>query len=233
LPQASSVQFANGVLTGRKPAVSGGAHAQVAVVLASENGAPVLVFAELAGVERSDITTYDNSRCAADLVFAGTPATVLARGDESISSARNVLAAQAVITAHEQTGGSEALMETARDYANTRRAFGQVIGSFQSVKHRIAELYALVELARAGALHAATRDGESDFLLAAAAARIQATETYDAASRDTVQVHGGIGVTWESGLHLHLRRTRTLANEQGNMLFWEDTLVDELEGAAA
>ncbi|HMO69645.1 MAG TPA: acyl-CoA dehydrogenase family protein, partial [Novosphingobium sp.] len=107
------------------------------------------------------------------------------------------------------------------------------IGAFQSVKHRIAELYVLVELARAAAIHAAACDGTPGFLAAAAAARIQATEAYDTAARDAVQVHGGIGVTWEAGLHLHTRRARTLAIEQGNLLFWEDLLVSELEGQAA
>lgn len=233
VPGRSALAFAGGALTGTKPAVSGGLHADVAVVLASEDGVPVLAVAALEGVARKALMTFDNSRCAADLTFSATPATELARGDAALAAAHLVLALQGVVTAHEQTGGAEALMEKARDYALTRRAFGQPIGAFQSVKHRIAELYGAVELARAAALHAATRDGRADFLLAAAAARIQATEAYDTAARDTVQVHGGIGVTWESGLHLHMRRARTLANEQGNMLFWEDVLVDQLEGAAA
>ena len=120
------------------------------------------------------------------------------------------------MTAHEQTGGAEALMETARDYALTRRAFGQVIGAFQSVKHRIAELYGFIELARANCIHAASREGEVDFITAAAAARLSATEAYDTAARDGIQIHGGIGVTWEIGLHLHMRRARSLAIEQGN-----------------
>ena len=124
-------------------------------------------------------------------------------------------------------------MLTARDYANTRRAFGQPIGAFQSVKHRIAELYGLVEVARANCLHAASSEGSAEFLTAAAAARLSATEAYDAAARDGVQIHGGIGVTWESGLHLHVRRTRSLAIELGNVFFWEDLLVDELTGASA
>src|SRR3546814_14623367 len=87
------------------------------------------------------------------------------------------------------------MLTTARDYALTRRAFGQPIGAFQSVKHRIAEDYVLVELARANAIHAASRSGESDFGLYAAAARISATEAYDGVSSDAVQVPGGIGVT--------------------------------------
>ena len=233
LPAKSAVSFAGGKLTGSKPAVSGGANAQVAVVLASDAGTPVLVVAALDGVAARLFDTFDNSRCTAELTFAATPATEIARGDAALAAARHVLALQSVVTAHEQTGGAEALMERARDYANTRRAFGQVIGAFQSVKHRIAELYALVELARAGALHAATREGQPDFLRAAAAARIQATDSYDTAARDTIQVHGGIGATWEAGIHLHMRRARTLANEQGNLLFWEDVLVDELERDAA
>jgi acyl-CoA dehydrogenase len=125
------------------------------------------------------------------------------------------------------------MMEIARDYAVTRKAFGQPIGAFQSIKHRIAELYGLVELARANAIHAAAREGQSDFITAAAAARLSATEAYDTAARDCVQIHGGIGVTWELGLHLHTRRARSLAIEQGNMLFWEDILVDQLTGETA
>ena len=124
-------------------------------------------------------------------------------------------------------------MEIARDYALTRRAFGQVIGAFQSVKHRIAELYGLVELARANCIHAASREGAPDFIVAAASARLSATEAYDTAARDGIQIHGGIGVTWEAGLHLHMRRARSLAIEQGNGLFWEDILVDCLTGEAA
>lgn len=229
----SNLTYANGTLSGTKPSVSGALHADVAVVLADDAGTPVLAVAALAGVARTAFNSFDNSRCAADLAFAGTPATEIARGQAALDAALQILALQSVVTAHEQTGGAEALLERARDYANTRRAFGQVIGAFQSVKHRIAEMYGLVELARAGALHAATREGQPDFIKAAAAARIQATEAYDTCARDCVQVHGGIGVTWEAGLHLHMRRSRSLAIEQGNMFFWEDVLVDCLEGEAA
>ena len=232
VPTSPAVTFANGLLNGVKPSVSGGSQAHLAIVLASQAGTPVLVAADLADVERQVFHTFDNSRCTANLVFGDTPATLLTSDDAALQAALTILALQSVVTAHEQTGGAEALMEQARDYANTRRAFGQPIGAFQSVKHRIAELYGLVELARANALQAAASEGQPHFLKAAAAARIQATEAYDTAARDCVQVHGGIGVTWEGGLHLHMRRSRTLAVEQGNMLFWEDVLVDQLTGEA-
>jgi acyl-CoA dehydrogenase len=233
VPASAAVTFAGGKLNGIKPSVCAGLKADVAVVLASEAGKPVLVAADLAEAQRQAFNTFDNTRCTANLVFRDTPAVVLASGKKALDAALHILALQAVVTAHEQTGGAEALMEQARDYANTRRAFGSLIGAFQSVKHRIAELYGLVELARAAALHAASRAGHADFLKAAAAARIQATEAYDTAARDCVQIHGGIGVTWEGGLHLHMRRARTLAVEQGNMLFWEDVLVDQLTGESA
>jgi acyl-CoA dehydrogenase len=230
VPTKSVVNFSDGKLTGTKPSVAAAAHADIAIVLASDNGKPVLVAADVSGLSPKAFNTFDNSRCVADLVFNSTPASLLASGQAALNAALNILALQSVVTAHEQTGGAESLMFRARDYANTRRAFGQVIGSFQSVKHRIAEMYGLVEIARANAIHAAARESHSDFLKAAAAARLAASDAYDIAARDTVQVHGGIGVTWEAGLHLHMRRARTLANEQGNGLFWEDVLVDELTG---
>ena len=233
LPAQSAVSFADGKLSGTKPAVIGGLKADLAVVLASANGAPVLVLADLSGVTRTAIPSFDNTRLYADLTFADTPATLLAEGAAALALARDVLARMAVVTAHEQVGGAEVLLTIARDYALTRKAFGQQIGAFQSIKHRIAELYGLVEVARANCIHAAASQSNADFLIAAADARLSATEAYDTAARDCVQIHGGIGVTWEQGLHLHMRRARTLAIEQGNLLFWEDLLVDQLAGAAA
>ena len=233
LPKQPQLVFADDRIDGMATGVSGGLVADIAIALVQGPDGPALVVASLADVERQAIESFDNSRCVANLRFAAAPADVLGDGEEAHAAALHILALQAVITAHEQTGGAEALMETARDYAVTRRAFGQVIGSFQSVKHRIAELYAQVELAQANCIHAASREGKDDFITAAAAARLSATEAYDTAARDCIQIHGGIGVTWEAGLHLHMRRARSLTIEQGNSLFWEDILVDRLTGEAA
>jgi len=233
LPQHPPVAFDDERLDGTAIGVTGGLAADIAVVFAERNGTPVLALAELGSAERVAVPSFDNSRCVAELRFDGTAAETLLTGDAARDAALHILALQAVITAHEQTGGAEALMETARDYAVTRKAFGQPIGAFQSIKHRIAELYGLVELARANCIHAAAREDRDDFVTAAAAARLSATEAYDTAARDCVQIHGGIGVTWEIGLHLHMRRARSLAIEQGSSLFWEDVLVDRLSGEAA
>ncbi len=233
LPPLPGVSYADGKLDGTKPAVTGGLNADFAIVWANAGGKPVLVLAELAGATRTAVSSYDNSRLYADLTFAGTPATVLAEGDAARALALDVLARMAVVTAHEQVGGAEAMLHIAREYAVTRKAFGQLIGAFQSIKHRIAEMYGLVEIARATCIHAAAREGQADFLIAAADARIAATDGYDTAARDCIQIHGGIGVTWELGLHLHMRRARSLAVELGNLYFWEDLLVEQLTGEAA
>ena len=233
LPPAPAVRYANGKLSGMKPAVPGAIKADIALVWASGEGGPVLALAELTAAERKPVSSYDNSRLHADLTFADTPAVVLAEGDAAKALALDVLGRMAVVTAHEQVGGAEALLHIARDYAVTRRAFGQPIGAFQSIKHRIAEMYGLVEVARANCIHAAASEGQPGFLIAAADARISATEAYDTNARDCVQIHGGIGVTWELGLHLHMRRARSLAVEQGSLMFWEDLLVDQLTGEGA
>jgi acyl-CoA dehydrogenase len=226
LPASPTVRYADGTLRGIKPGVVAGGAADIVIVLAE---GPVLVAATLDdSVTRTLPNTFDNSRLIADLTFADTPATMIAEGEDALRIARDLLAAMAVVAAHEQVGGAGTLLAAARDYALERKAFGQVIGAFQSIKHRIAELFVAIEVARANALHAAAEDGKPEFLKAAAAARLSATEAYDLAARDAIQIHGGIGVTWEAALHLHQRRARTLAVEAGTPIFWEDLLVEEL-----
>jgi acyl-CoA dehydrogenase len=233
LPSVPRVTFREGRLDGAKPAVVAGAWADCALVLAQDEGEPVLALAELGELHREVIAGYDPARGHADLVFDHRPAETLAQGAAALDLARQVLAHLAVAAAYEQLGGAEALLRDGIAYANTRKAFGQPIGAFQAVKHRLAELYGLVEIARANCAAAAERGGEPGFVAAAAAARLAATDAYDTAARDCVQIHGGIGVTWDLGLHLHMRRARSLASEWGNALFWEDLLVDELTGITA
>lgn len=232
-----SVEYRDGALHGIKTAVAGALGADVFMVSASSKSGPVLALFEPAAAadtfELTPFNSFDNGRLYADLAFSGAPATLVATGDMADEIALDMYGQMAVLAAHEQVGGAEALMLAARDFAMNRRAFGQPIGAFQSVKHRIAELYGLVEIARANCIHAASRQGQGDFLEAAACARLTATEAYDTAARDAVQIHGGIGVTWESGLHLHMRRARSLAIEFGNALFWEDLLATELTGVPA
>ena len=233
-PQRPKARVAGGRLSGRKSAVTGGAAGNVAVVYAADedaDGEPALFVVDLAGVRREVLDSFDNSRCAADLVFEGAEAHRLG-GDRA--ALMTVLSRLAVVVAAEQTGGADACVELARDYANTRVAFGQPIGKFQSVKHGIAEMWVLAQLARSAAADAAHRfdSGDVGAELAAATARLNASEAYEQAAWLAVQVHGGIGVTWEADLHLHYRRARATALELGRPSLWEDRIVAALEQAA-
>src|SRR3546814_498745 len=117
----------------------------------------------------------------------------------------------------EGVGGTDACIALACDYANQRQAFGQAIGKFQAVKHGIAEMYVLNEMARASVLDAAVRleNADSDADAYIGAARLNAVQAYETAAAAATQVHGGIGVTWEAVLPLHHRRSRALAAATG------------------
>ena len=161
LPQRSAVRFANGALSGTKPR----RHRRAQCRLRRGAGrraraARCSPWPSWTAHGAKPIDSFDNSRGYADLVFAATPAALIAQGDPGLGHRpRGAVPAWRSSRAHEQLGGAEALMLMARDYALERKAFGQPIGAFQSVKHRIAELYTLVELARANCIHAASREG--------------------------------------------------------------------------
>lgn len=227
------VTWSDGSISGTMPAVLAGAHADLAVVLAADGASPHLVLVELdASVGRDILNTYDNSRGVADLSFTSTPARLLGEAD-AVTTAWAVLERAAVVLAAEQTGGADACLELACAYANTRQAFGQPIGKFQAIKHKLAEIYVATEIARANCLEAALRHdrGLADFTPLAAAARVSACEAYDLAAREGTQVFGGIGATWESDMHLHMRRARSTAGTFGSRFVWQDRLISALESA--
>jgi len=236
LPVEPTVRFADGTLTGRKTTVVGGAAAHVAIVFATDaTGAPLLALVDLSGpgVTRTNTPTFDATRMLADITFDGTPAE-LAPVNDAKAAAERVLATLALVIAFEQIGGADRCMEIARDYAKDRRAFGQPIGAFQSIKHRIAEMYVRNQIARGNAIAAVTAalEGAPDANVRAAAARLAASDAYDFAAREMMQVHGAIGITWEAGLHLHYRRARALALELGAAPEWEARIVAHLTASA-
>jgi acyl-CoA dehydrogenase len=231
LPRRPALRWESGLLHGSKPAVPAAACADIAVLLVASAYGVALVLTDLrqSAVARTPLSTFDNSRGAADLKFHEATAVLLQPGD-ACAAAHELLDLQAVLAAHLQLGGAAKVLAMARDHAVQRRAFGQPIGAFQSIKHRLAEDYVLVELARASAAEAVAVLESADFSRAAMAARLLATEAYETTARDAVQIHGGIGVTWESDLHLHQRRARALALELGSTLAWEDRLAGTLAG---
>ena len=140
-----------------------------------------------------------------------------------------------MLFAFEQVGGAQRSLEMARDYALQRYAFGRPIGSFQAIKHKLADVYVATELARSNAYYGAwalARDAP-ELPLAAAAARISANEAFFLAAKENIQVHGGMGYTWEFDCHLHYRRAKLLSLALGSTRLWKDRLITQLETANA
>ena len=135
------------------------------------------------------------------------------------------------MVAFEQLGGADACLQMTLNYVQQRRTFARLIGSYQAVKHRLADVYVANELARSNAYYAAwalERDAP-ELALAAATARVSATEAYELASENNIQLHGGIGFTWEADPHLHYRRSRLLAQTLGPLGVWQDRLIKALD----
>jgi alkylation response protein AidB-like acyl-CoA dehydrogenase len=182
-------------------------------------------------VSKKRVETIDPARKHAELTFKDATAELLGPEGEGWRTLERLYDAAAVYFAFAQVGGAEAAMWMARDYALQRQAFGRAIGSYQAIKHKLADCYVKLELARSNAYYGAMMltDGGSDLPLAAAAARIAATDAYDFASKENIQTHGGIGFTWEADTQFHYRRARVMALALGGPIAWKDKLVSRLE----
>jgi acyl-CoA dehydrogenase len=222
----------NGRLFATLNAVPDGMAAQLCVVLVDD--ALVLVGLDGAGVRRTAQASLDPTRPLAQIVCDGATVELLAaHGGQQIAA--TVTDGAAVLMAFEQVGGAERALYAARDYALERRAFGRVIGSFQAVKHKLADIFASIELARAHAYYGAwaLATGADELTRAAAAARVAATAAYTLAAEESLHLHGGIGFTWEMDCHLHLRRARWLGQIIGNEHYWRERLATTLIEKAA
>ncbi len=231
-PEAVKLRAAGGGLTGEKWPVPDGSFADFAIVAARDDGGIGLYRVDLGGpgVSRRTLRTVDPSRDQARLALSGAKAERLGAGD-AWPVVERLLEGAAILVAFEQVGGAEACLHMARDYAMERFAFGRPIGSFQAIKHKLADVYVALELARANAYYGAwaLSEGGAELPLAAAAARVSATEAFHLASKENIQTHGGVGFTWEFDCHLYYRRSKHLALTLGGAPYWKDRLVDQLE----
>jgi len=231
---ANTVGFDGACLTGRAGPVYDASGASIAIVAAKERQGVSLVLLrlDLPGVSRRRLSTVDPTRDVCELILDGVPAERIGRSGEGAEILQSVLNTAAVLTAFEQIGGAEHALEMARDYALTRRTFGRQIGSYQAIKHKLANVYIKIELARAHAYYGAwaLSTGAADLPLAAACARVSATEAFSFAAQENIQTHGGIGFTWESDCQLFYRRARFLALQLGGMLTWTERITSELVG---
>ena len=229
---ATRATLVGGALHGRKMPVVDGGIADLAIVVARDGDTVGLSLTDLSsqGLSRTRVQTIDPSRDAAALTFDNAPAEWLP-GGRSWPAVTRLLDRAAVLFAFEQLGGAQASLQMARDYALQRRAFGRQIGSFQAIKHKLADVYIAIELARSNAYYGAyaLQSGAPDLTEAASAARVAATHAFQLASQENVQTHGGMGFTWEADCHLFYRRAKHLALVIGAAPFWRDRLIGALE----
>jgi alkylation response protein AidB-like acyl-CoA dehydrogenase len=202
-----ATRFANGALTGEKPLVPYGGIADAIVVAAQDDDGPALFLVERGapGLTVSPLAGLDMTRRADRVVLAGTPARRIARGRAVTDRTRD---AGLVLLAADAYGGARRCLDMTVDYALTRQQFGQTIAHFQGVKHQLADLATDLEPALSLSWYAAhawdhIRDRAERH---AALAKALLADLYDRAVRTAIELHGGIGFTWEFDLHLWFRR---------------------------
>lgn len=227
-------KVAGGRLTGVKQPVVDGLLATDALVWArGEDGIARLYLVSLAdgSVTRSALDTLDGSREAAKIVFEGTPAEPIGKPE----LLERLLDGAAVLFAFEQVGGADRALEQAVEYAKDRYAFGRVIGSYQAIKHKLADAYVNNQIARSNAYYGiwALDVGSDELPQAAAASRVAACSAFWYAARESIQTHGGIGFTWEADQHLFYRRALFLDMVIGSPRIWRERLFNAVESHAA
>ena len=236
-PQGVKLTASGGTLNGVKKPVADGAIADFAIVAARTGSGGretdislFLVDLKGEGVEARALTNVDPTRGQAELNFRNCKAEPLGRAGEGWSIIAQVLDRAAVLIAFEQVGGADRALEMGRDYALDRVAFGRPIGSFQAVKHMLADMYVSATLARSNCYYGAwaLSTNASELPEAAAAARISATQAFQHCSKNNIQVHGGMGFTWEFDCHMYYRRSNALALGLGSQSYWEDALIDRM-----
>ncbi|MDA0160347.1 acyl-CoA/acyl-ACP dehydrogenase [Solirubrobacter ginsenosidimutans] len=201
------------VLHGQASFVPGGAKANLLIVAARLDGRIALfaTFGDSAALTRAPMRSLDELRPLAALAFDGTPAALLgdpAGGELALS--RTLDRARAALAA-EQVGGAGKLLELAVAYAKDRVQFGRPIGSYQAIKHRCADMLCALESARALAYYAnwAAAEAPDELPAAASAAKVACSDAYAYIAQETIEVHGGIGFTWEHPAHLYFKRAHS------------------------
>jgi acyl-CoA dehydrogenase len=229
-PGAIAATYSNGLLNGTKIGVSDGMIADLLLTVALDGGEPRLFLVEVnaEGVSRKAQTGVDPSHAPAIICFQQAVAQPL--GPAVWSDIRRLLDRAAVLVAFEQIGVADATLEIGLEYSKQRKAFGRLTGSFQAIKHKLADVWISNQLARSNAYYAAWALQRSAEVLplAAATARVAAGEALERAARELIQVLGGIGVTWEHDAHLYYRRGQHLSLMLGGLREWQDRVAQQL-----
>ncbi|MCT7661361.1 acyl-CoA/acyl-ACP dehydrogenase [Mycobacterium sp. CPCC 205710] len=214
-PDAVTVTASGDALSGTVTQVVDGGNADVLLVAARGSDGIALYAVDTAAdeVQRAPLATLDLTRPEANVTLSDARARVIADPGETARVLDHALQIGSALLAVEQVGAAQHLLDLSVGYAKTRLQFGRPIGSFQAVKHRLADLLVDVEHARSTAYHAiwALTDGSDDPALATSIAQAVCSAALTHVATDTIQVHGGIGFTWEHQAHLYYKRAATNA----------------------
>ncbi|MDN5851497.1 MAG: acyl-CoA/acyl-ACP dehydrogenase [Actinomycetia bacterium] len=205
-----AVDAVDGKLTGEVRGVAGviGADLLLVPVATTDGVDAYAVRSSEAGV--TPVVSLDMSRQVADVVFDGAGGELVVGGSQGRTALHTALVTGAALLAAEQVGVAQWCLQATITYLTQRRQFGRTVGGFQALKHRLADLYVEVEGAGAAAAYAVATlaDGDPDAEIAAAVAQAHCSDVAVHAAEEALQLHGGIGMTWEHPLHLYLKRAK-------------------------
>ncbi len=220
------------VIDGQKMFVLDGASADLILVVAKTPGGISLfsVDADAKGLSRTRLATMDQTRKQARIDLSATPARLIGNEGQAASGITKTLDLAAVALAAEQVGGAQRCLDMSVEYAKTRIQFGRPIGSFQAIKHKCADMLLEVESAKSAAYYAGwTAAEDSDELpVVAALAKSYCSEAYFHAAAENIQIHGGIGFTWEHDAHLYFKRAKSSELFLGDPSYHRELLAQRI-----
>lgn len=232
----ATVSGARATLDGTKSFVLDGASADLLVVAARQpatsgnDGVSLFVVAgDAPGVERTLLKSADETRKIARITLSGVEAELLGEEGAAAGAIGETLDVAAICLANEMAGGAERLLEDAIEYAKMRVQFGRAIASFQSLKHKAADMLLDVELAKSAAYYAAAAidDGDDDVPAMASLAKAGAADAYIQTAIHAVQIHGGIGFTWDNDTHLWFKRAKSSEVFLGGSAYHRERLMQQ------
>ncbi len=184
------------------------------IIVAAKTPKGVSLFAvngDADGLTRTRLTTMDMTRKQSKLEFSATPARLVGEDGAAADVISKTLDRAAIALAAEQVGGAQKCLDMAVEYAKNRIQFGRPIGSFQAIKHKCADMLMEVESARSAAYYGgwALADDSDEVPVVASLAKSYCSEAYFHAAAENIQIHGGIGFTWEHDAHLYFKRAKT------------------------
>jgi alkylation response protein AidB-like acyl-CoA dehydrogenase len=203
------------------------------IIVAAKTGKGVSLFTvagDAAGLTRTNLSTMDQTRKQSKLEFADTPAKLIGTEGEGWKTLSTVLDLAAVGLAAEQVGGAQKVLDMAVEYAKVRVQFGRPIGSFQAIKHKCADMLLEVESAKSAAYYAMWCASEMNDELPSVAslAKAYCSEAYFHAAAENIQIHGGIGFTWEHPAHLYFKRAKSSEIYLGDPTYHRELLAQRI-----